>query len=81
MVQRGRGLGFAHKTDSCLGIYLHLFREEFNRNLAVEHCILSQIDFPHSSLADLFKDFVVLDFVSGSNHLFYEWRISFEGGK
>src|SRR5437016_1266114 len=77
MVQGAGGLRFLLKTRHALLIGREIGRQNFDRNLAADLRIESQIHFSHSALSDLRADFVATEFCAGSESHFFRAAVQF----
>src|SRR3989442_8219458 len=68
MVKRRRGLSFANEPLHSVAIRGHFSRQNLQSNFAIQLCILRQINFAHSTLANLRADFVATKFCAYSKH-------------
>ena len=53
MIECGSRLSFLHKTIQFIRIFAEFIAQEFDRDLAIELCVLSKINLAHPALADL----------------------------
>ena len=67
MVEGGGGLGLTLEALQRLMVLGHFFRQEFERNEAVELGVLGLVDDTHSAAPELLQDAVVGD--GGAGHL------------
>src|ERR1700686_4448509 len=61
MIERGRGAGLALKSFAGSRIVLHLRRQEFQRDMAVQIEVFGFVDHTHPAAAQLLDDAIVRD--------------------
>ena len=59
VIQSGRGKGFLTETTDAVFVFGDVLGKKFERDLAIQARIFSQINIAHSTLADLFDNFVM----------------------
>src|SRR5439155_16070830 len=69
VVKRRRGFSFPNEPLHSVAIRGHFRRQNLQRNFAIQLCIMRQIHFTHSALANLCADFVTAkSYTGGKRH-------------
>ena len=67
MIEGRGGFGFLHEAPHALLVRGNLGGQNLQRYLAIQFCVLREIDFTHPTRAKLGKDFVAIETAAGGD--------------